>query len=339
MNGMISQCLVSFGSNLGQRESLIADAARRLARFPGLGPLRTSRLFQTPPIGGPGGQEPFLNAVAAFDTTLTAGQVLQALQRTEEELGRRRLARWGARSIDLDVVLHGSLMGGHASLTVPHPRYTARLFVLRPACDVAADFRDPRFGWTLRRLAEHLQAAPPSLALVGDRCETRQEICDRVAQRHGLRVRQSGASLSAIPAESIGCRGFSGPGVGWPEPVEDDLRVAGAASAPRTSARTEPMAESAAAEPWVAPSPPPLPAADSPQTRLPEVPRLLARLQRKSGVTRWPAPHQMWPSGWRWPEYRLEIDSLDWAVDEVASAIESMRCPADPVTASGDWWV
>ena len=326
---------------MGQRESLIADAARRLARFPGLGPLRTSRLYQTPPIGGPGGQEPFLNAVAAFDTTLTAGQVLQALQRTEEELGRRRLARWGARSIDLDVVLHGSLMGGHASLTVPHPRYTARLFVLRPACDVAGDFRDPRFGWTLRRLAEHLQAAPPSLAFVGDRYETRQEICLLVAQRHGLRIRRPEPNRPEISPESIGCHDLSGALGGDRGPVESDFRVAAAAatSARRGSSRVDPTAESVAVGPWVAASPPPLPAAESPQARLPEMPRLLARLQRKSGVTRWPAPHQMWPSGWRWPEYRLEIDSLDWAVDEVASAIESMRCPADPVTASGDWWV
>lgn len=319
---------------------MIADAARRLARFPGLGPLRTSRLYQTPPIGGPGGQEPFLNAVAAFDTTLAAGQVLQALQRTEEELGRRRLSRWGARSIDLDVVLHGALMGGHASLTVPHPRYTARLFVLRPACDVAADFRDPRFGWTLRRLAEHLQAAPPSLALVGDRYETRQEICLRVAERHGLRVRQSEPGRAAASTESVDGHGFLGPGADWSAPVADDLRVtAAAASAQPTAARVDRAVESAAAGPWIAASPPPLPAADSLHTRSPEVPRLLARLQRRSAVTRWPAPHQMWPSGWRWPEYRLEIDSLDWAVDEVASAIESMRCPADPVTASGDWWV
>jgi 2-amino-4-hydroxy-6-hydroxymethyldihydropteridine diphosphokinase len=46
----------------------------------------------------------------------------------------------------------------------------------------------------------------------------------------------------------------------------------------------------------------------------------------------------MWPGGWQWPEYRLEVDDLDWAVSEVASALESMRCPVHPVTADGQWW-
>jgi 2-amino-4-hydroxy-6-hydroxymethyldihydropteridine diphosphokinase len=46
----------------------------------------------------------------------------------------------------------------------------------------------------------------------------------------------------------------------------------------------------------------------------------------------------MWPSGWRWPEYRLEIDDLNWAVSEVASALASMRCPVKPVTNDGKWW-
>ena len=146
---MTAQCLISFGSNLGDRDRLIAEAAQQIAASGVTAELRTSRLFETPPIGGPHGQEPFLNAVAAFDTRASAREILQLLQRVEQQLGRQRRRRWDARSIDLDVVLHGELVGGGTGLIVPHPRYTAREFVLEPACDVAAHYRDPRFGWTL----------------------------------------------------------------------------------------------------------------------------------------------------------------------------------------------
>ena len=117
----VSQCLVSFGSNLGTRESLVARAAEQIAASEWVSSFRASRLFETPPIGGPGGQEPFLNAVAAFETSASAREILSLLQTIEDQLGRRRRRRWDARSIDLDVVMHGELVGGGTGLIVPHP--------------------------------------------------------------------------------------------------------------------------------------------------------------------------------------------------------------------------
>lgn len=345
---MISQCLISFGSNLGRRESVIADAARRISTFAGVGDLRTSRLFQTPPIGGPGGQEPFLNAVAAFDTTLTARKILAILQETEDELGRRRRARWGARSIDLDVVLHGALVGGCQGLIVPHPRYTARLFVLRPACDVAAHYRDPRFGWTLEQLTRHVTAAAPSLALVGDSMEIRRELCRRLADEHGLQTFLQGTiSTLAGPIPTASTR--TPPRVPSPTSVRGTASASGTtsalglspdSSAPRSAAEPNlpSTQQGSEGEPWVSAFVPSLPPLDCPQITAWAVPRLVARLQRTTPKDRWPAPHQMWPGGWQWPEYRLEIDEFDWAVAELASAIESMHCPTDPLTESGDWW-
>jgi hypothetical protein len=90
--------------------------------------------------------------------------------------------------------------------------------------------------------------------------------------------------------------------------------------------------------PWVSAFVPPLPAVDSPLAGESHVPRLIARIQSTTAATRWPAPHQMWPAGWRWPEYRLEIDDLDWAVSEIVSALDSMRCPVRPITPDGHWW-
>lgn len=316
---MNAQCLISFGSNLGNRESLIALAARSIAQSPLVQNLRTSRLFQTPPIGGPGGQEPFLNGVAAFDTSASARDILEMLQWTEQELGRQRHQRWDARSIDLDVVLHGELVGAGTGLIVPHPRYTARQFVLQPACDVAAHFRDPRFGWTLSRLATHLCEGVPSMALVGGDESVRQLICERL---------ESEFQIHTIPAR----------------PLPSPMAVLG-----NTPAPIAPNQNSAAASPsqsvvlsgetrWVAGFLPELPDLESPATADANVPRLVARIQSTTAQTRWPAPHQLWPAGWRWPEYRLEVDDLSWAVSEVASALDSMRCPVTPVTEDGSWW-
>lgn len=346
---MISQCLISFGSNLGHRESVIADAARRIASHAGIGDLRTSRLYRTPPIGGPGGQEPFLNAVAAFDTTCSAREILAILQDAENHLGRQRRARWGARSIDLDVILHGGLVGGSQGLIVPHPRYAARLFVLRPACDVAAHYRDPRFGWTIRELTRHVTAAAPSLALIGDTAAVRSELCERLTAEFGVRTLPAGPM--SPPMEIIGnAPAASRSPEASRSPQADDATDQAAGSPPAdeegsgTPARGigerlgAPTTQADGTSPWVAAAVPPLPSLSDPDASRPGVPRLLARLQRTTPETRWPAPHQIWTGGWSWPEYRLEIDETDWAVSELASALDSMRCPTDPLTDSGDWW-
>lgn len=315
--GMASQCLISFGSNLGQRESLLADAARRVATSGLAVEFRASRLFQTPPIGGPGGQEPFLNAVAAFETHASARDVLNFLQETELELGRLRNRRWDSRSIDLDVVLHGDLVGGDGGLVVPHPRYPARRFVLIPALDVAAHYRDPRFGWTLAKLAEHVERDQPSLALVGGDRELRREICDRLQSEHGIATFLSSAKASRIDAVA------NAPVM----PIESHLP-------------TKCVSESfdPPESPWVCDFLP-LGTEDESGDWIERLrPRLIARIQRVTSDSAWPAPHQMWPKSWRYPEYRLEVDGVDWAVGEVASAITSMRCPCDPATSDGDWW-
>lgn len=314
----LSQCLISFGSNLGTRESLIAQAAAEVASQPAVIGFRASRLFETPPIGGPDGQEPFLNAVASFETEMAARDVLEMLQQIETHLGRQRKRRWDARSIDLDVVLHGQLVGGATGLIVPHPRYTARQFVLQPACDVAPHFRDPRFGWTLERLTAHVGAGVASLSLVGGDQSIRERLCSSLESRHGIRT------FAARPlSDSMA--------------VVANAPASGGASAFTAETKDQPI-EVADRERWVSAFVPRLPDLDSPETDKPNVPRLIARIQTGSPASNWPAPHQMWPSGWQWPEYRLEVDDFEWAVSELVSALDSMRCSVKPVTADGSWW-
>ena len=346
---MKSQCLISFGSNLGDRHALVADAAKAVARLPAVADLRASRLFETPPIGGPTGQEPFLNAVAAFNTEASAREILDCLQTIEMDLGRQRRQRWGARAIDLDVVLHGELVGGGTGLIVPHPRYTARQFVLRPACDVAAHYRDPRFGWTLERLANHIDQGTPSLALVGGDQAIREELCVRLATQFGI------TTFAARPfPERMKVVGNAPARVSQDRPTSSKVASLGRVveSATSTGKKADPQVQNpesgqagseicsvkAESGPWVSAFLPPLPHLASAETNSVSVPRLVVRLQSKTEKARWPAPHQMWPAGWRWPEYRLEIDDFDWAVSELVSALSSMRCPVEPVTVDGAWW-
>lgn len=354
------QCLVSFGSNLGTRLAVMASAARALALNPQVENLRVSRLYETPPIGGPSGQDPFLNGVAAFDTTARAREVLGWLQQLEQQLGRRRQQRWGARSIDLDIVLHGNLIGGASDLTVPHPRYTARRFVLQPACDVAADYRDPRFGWTLARLNRHLELGSPSLALAGADAATRAELCRRLRVDHQILtfdadpLPQPMAVIANVPAGIPVLPPESPLGPQLSPSLDSPL-----AAPPSRASTQDGLGDDA---PWVAAAAGPLP---PPEVGLPEgaaaglaaaagqaprgqdesreyadrrVPRLIARMQWTRPQDRWPAPHMIWPATSRWPEYRLEVDDLDWAAKEVVSALASMRCPLRAITTDGRWW-
>lgn len=314
----MAQCLVSFGANLGTRESAIAAATRELSSMAEIENFRASRLYETPPIGGPDGQDPFLNGVAAFDTTAGARQVLAWLQDLEERLGRVRDRRWAARSIDLDVVLHGNLIGGASDLTVPHPRYTARRFVLRPACDVAADYRDPRFGWTLGQLAAHLESGNASMALLGSDAATRAELCDHLSTRFNIRT----FAENPLPA---------------PMAVIGNAPAGLQASESVAISVTGPAINVDDASPWVSAFVGPLSIDEAGADC--NIPRLIARMQWTRPEQRWPAPHNIWPSTSRWPEYRLEVDDLDWAAGEVASALASMRCPIKPITMDGNWWL
>lgn len=288
------QCLISFGSNLGDRRERVVAAAQQVVAWEACQDFAASRLFETPPIGGPGGQEPFLNAVAAFNTEAHASEVLRRLQSIEQELGRRREVRWAARSIDLDVVLHGDLIGGHQHLVVPHPRYTARTFILTPALDVAGHYHDPRFGWTLERLSEHLSSGQPSLALSGGSLEQRISLANAVGQKHGIAVVHSEAGSSFDP------------------PVD------------------QPWVMTHFQESKYASGP-----AESDPSRLP---RLIVRIQNNDPEECWPEPHRIWPTGGHFPEYGLELGDFDWAVDEIAAALQSMRCPLEPVSVDGLWW-
>lgn len=127
---------IALGSNVGDRQGHLVDAARALSER--LGRVSVSSLYETVPVGGPE-QDPFLNAVVVVESDLEALQVLEICQEIEHAQGRERQQRWGPRTLDLDIVTSDG-PGHHGErLTIPHPRAAEREFVLRPLCDVWPD--------------------------------------------------------------------------------------------------------------------------------------------------------------------------------------------------------
>lgn len=128
------RAFVGIGSNLGDRRAYLAGAVAALPDVVGVSPV-----YETDPVGGPGGQGPFLNAVVELATDLTPHQLLGAAQAAEAAASRVRRERWGPRTLDVDILLVGDLRVHGDELTVPHPRMWQRGFVLVPLADLAPD--------------------------------------------------------------------------------------------------------------------------------------------------------------------------------------------------------
>ena len=129
---------VALGSNLGDRRAHLEAAFAALAALPGTRLEARSALYETAPLGPPG-QQDYFNAVARLATALPPHAVLDALLVIERERGRVRSERWGPRTLDLDLLLHGDAAVRDERLTLPHPGLLARAFVLAPLHDLAPD--------------------------------------------------------------------------------------------------------------------------------------------------------------------------------------------------------
>src|SRR5438094_7400155 len=102
----MAACLIGLGSNLGDRVANLSDALNELRRHPAIDVQCVSSFVECRPIGGPLGQSNFFNAAAVLETSLQPAELLAELKRLESNLGRQPSARWGPRSIDLDLLLY-----------------------------------------------------------------------------------------------------------------------------------------------------------------------------------------------------------------------------------------
>ncbi len=132
---------IALGSNLGQREVFLAEARRAISALAGTKVLGQTEAEETAPIG-PVKQGPFLNQMIAIETELSPKDLLSELKQIELNAGRVRTARWGPRTLDLDIVLFEKQVVREPGLTVPHPELSNREFWLREL----AELRGGRIG-------------------------------------------------------------------------------------------------------------------------------------------------------------------------------------------------
>jgi 2-amino-4-hydroxy-6-hydroxymethyldihydropteridine diphosphokinase len=143
---------LGLGSNIGNRETNIQQALDQL-QTDDLRLLRVSSLYETEPMGFHD-QPWFLNQVAEFETELQPAQVLQQIQAVEKALGRKREIVNGPRTVDIDILLFGGIIMKTAELTIPHPRYRERRFVLEPLLELDPALRDPETGQALAAMLD-----------------------------------------------------------------------------------------------------------------------------------------------------------------------------------------
>ena len=137
---------IGLGSNLDEPLSQLKMAIENLKNIDNLNVKRVSGFYRSAPMG-PQEQPDYINAVIEVSTELTAEKLLDELQRVENKQGRIRKKRWGARTLDLDILLYGEEIINSERLTVPHIGISERNFVLYPLNDlVDDDFELPTLG-------------------------------------------------------------------------------------------------------------------------------------------------------------------------------------------------
>jgi 2-amino-4-hydroxy-6-hydroxymethyldihydropteridine diphosphokinase len=162
----MATCHIGLGSNLENRRANLVAALELIGRLPGTQVRRVSQFIETSPVGGPSGQQPFLNAAAVLETMLLPRLILERLREIEQRLGRAHRERWGPRSIDLDILLWGEERIDEPGLTIPHPAMHFRRFVLEPLVEIAPEARHPS-GWTVAERWQGLNRWPHYLAITG----------------------------------------------------------------------------------------------------------------------------------------------------------------------------
>lgn len=150
---------IGLGSNLGDREANLRLALSSLTAIPTARVEGISRVYESAAVG-PGDQGPYLNAAVALSCEQAPDALLDALLAIELRAGRDRsedAERWGARTLDLDLLFYGDACIDRPGLSLPHPRLHERNFVLGPLCDLAPELVHPREGVAISELADRLR--------------------------------------------------------------------------------------------------------------------------------------------------------------------------------------
>ena len=147
----MNRAFIAVGTNIEPRIDYLDQAITLLSKVDDIQVIKKSSIYQTPPVGYTN-QADFLNMVLEINTLLPSDNLLDICQEIENELGRKRVIRFGPRTIDLDILVYNEENMKTERLTIPHPRMSERGFVLVPLNEIAPNLQIPGLGQTVDEL-------------------------------------------------------------------------------------------------------------------------------------------------------------------------------------------
>src|SRR4249919_2625071 len=150
-NAVAHQVYIGVGSNLGIKKENFLEALLRVAKLPDTRILKESSLYESEPIGD--AKEWYVNGAIEIETRFKPEMLLKKFKNIERAMGRKKVKkRWGARIIDLDILLYDAAIVKKKSLRIPHPEMPNRKFVLLPLSEIAPQVIHPELGVTISEL-------------------------------------------------------------------------------------------------------------------------------------------------------------------------------------------
>ena len=156
------RCAIALGANLGDPVATLNAAIEALSKTPGMTVIARSSWYVTRPVGPP--QPDYINGCVVIETQVDPQGVLTILLEIENQFGRVREVRWGARTLDLDLLLYDDRIITSPDLEVPHPRMCARAFVLVPLAEIVPDWRHPVSNCAIETLRQMVDCSDVTLS-------------------------------------------------------------------------------------------------------------------------------------------------------------------------------
>lgn len=151
----MNEVYIGIGSNLGDRGKNIKEAINLINNHPLLKVIKISPIYETEPVGVKK-QAWFLNLVVGIETSLLSQELLSVLEGIESKLGKKIERKWGARTIDLDILLYDDIILNLPNLQIPHKLMHRRAFVLVPLAQIAPNIIHPILNKTIKELLDEL---------------------------------------------------------------------------------------------------------------------------------------------------------------------------------------
>lgn len=148
----MAKSAIALGSNIGDSASILIAATKTLSQTPGIFLEASSSLYKTKAVGP--SQPDYVNGCVLLQVEIIPQALLDILHQIENQFGRVRQERWGARSLDLDLLLYDDIVLDTPTLQIPHPRMKERAFVLVPLVEIAPDWIEPVAKCPIKQLVK-----------------------------------------------------------------------------------------------------------------------------------------------------------------------------------------